>query len=188
MVVYGSLWLPILLSAVFVFIASAILHMVLPYHHSDYKQLPGQEDVMAALRAANPKRGMYMFPFCNPKERNTPEAKDKFNKGPVGTLTIVPNGMPAMPKLLLLWFIYTLIVSAWVGCLAAHTAVAGASMPVRHHVIHIVGSTAFLAYGISQLVNGIWRGFPWGVVAKEILDGIVYAIITAAVFAWLWPH
>lgn len=186
MVGFGSLWLPILLSAVFVFIGSAILHMVLRYHRSDYKALPNQESVMAALRAANPKRGMYMFPFCDPKERNTPATKEKFKQGPVGIVTIVPNGMPAMPKLLLIWFIYTLIVSAWVGCLAAHTVLPGVAS--HHHVFHVVAATAFLAYGISQLVNGIWRGFPWGVVIKEVIDGLIYAIITGLVFVWLWPH
>jgi len=32
MVSLAALWLPILLAAVFVFIASSIIHMVLPYH------------------------------------------------------------------------------------------------------------------------------------------------------------
>ncbi|HWG58562.1 MAG TPA: hypothetical protein VN661_05905 [Candidatus Acidoferrales bacterium] len=186
MVAYSSLWLPIVLSAVFVFVASAILHMVLPLHRSDYKQLPDEGTVLAALRAANPRRGLYMFPFCDPKQRSSPAAKEKFSQGPVGMLAIVPNGMPPMPKLLLFWFIYTLIVSAWVGCLAAHTAILGPE--AHHHVFHIVAATAFLAYGISQLVNSIWRGFPWGLMLKELMDGLIYAIITGLVFVWLWPH
>jgi len=48
-----SLWLPILLSAVTVFLASSVIHMVLTYHRSDFKGLPSKDQVMDALRAFN---------------------------------------------------------------------------------------------------------------------------------------
>ena len=51
MVPLTSLWLPILLSAVVVFAASSIIHMVLPYHRNDFKKLPDEEGFLAALRA-----------------------------------------------------------------------------------------------------------------------------------------
>jgi len=64
MVALSALWLPILLSAVFVFVASSIMHMLLPYHHSDYKQLPDETNTLAAIRGAgNLKPGLYIFPF-----------------------------------------------------------------------------------------------------------------------------
>ncbi len=37
MVTLGSLWLPIVLSAVVVFFASWLMHMVLPHHWTDWK-------------------------------------------------------------------------------------------------------------------------------------------------------
>ncbi len=37
MVSIVSLWLPILLSAIVVFILSSVLHMVFTYHNSDFK-------------------------------------------------------------------------------------------------------------------------------------------------------
>ena len=43
---HGSSWLRfgflIVLSAVIVFVASSIMHMVLPYHKKDYNQLPDE--------------------------------------------------------------------------------------------------------------------------------------------------
>ena len=52
MVPITALWLPILLSAVIVFVASSIIHMLLPIHKSDYRQLPEEDRVLGTLRAA----------------------------------------------------------------------------------------------------------------------------------------
>jgi hypothetical protein len=69
MVALSALWLPILLSAVVVFIASSIMHAVLTYHRSDCHQLPEEDKLLAALRAAGLQRGLYMFPYSrDPKE------------------------------------------------------------------------------------------------------------------------
>ena len=46
----ADLWLPILLSAVFVFVASSVLHMVLPIHKGDYKKPPGEDAVLESMR------------------------------------------------------------------------------------------------------------------------------------------
>ena len=40
MVPLTDLWLPILLSAILVFVASSVMHMLLTYHRSDYRQTP----------------------------------------------------------------------------------------------------------------------------------------------------
>src|SRR5437870_11707145 len=80
------LWIPILLSAVIVFVASSIIHMVLPYHRSDYKKLPDEDKVTAALRSAGVTRGMYVFPYCTHKEMKSPEILEKQKQGPVGAM------------------------------------------------------------------------------------------------------
>ena len=64
MVPITALWLPILLSAVIVFIVSALIHMALPIHKSDYRKLPDEERVLDALRSAGVTPGRrYHFPF-----------------------------------------------------------------------------------------------------------------------------
>ena len=185
MVPLSALWLPILLSAVIVFVASFIMHMVLPYHHGDYSQLPDEDNILAVLRAAGLKRGLYIFPFCTHKDMKSPALIEKQKQGPVGFMTIVPSGPPAMPKFLIQWFVYCLLIGFFVAYLTAHTVTPGANYLV---VFRVVGTAAFLAYGLGHLSNGIWKGQMWWVTIKEVFDGLVYGLLTAGTFGWLWPR
>ena len=185
MVPLTALWLPILLSAVLVFVASSILHMVLPFHRTDYARLPDEENVRAALRAAGVTRGTYMFPFTNHKEMGTPEARENFRQGPVGILTVLNPGPPAMGKYLGQWFAYCLLVSVFTGYLTGRTL---APNVAYLEAFRVAGAAAFMAYGVALVSNGIWKGQIWSVVSKEIVDGLVYALLTAGAFGWLWPR
>ena len=185
MVTLSALWLPILLAAVFVFIASSIIHMVLPYHKTNYRQLPDEDKLRATLRAANLTPGVYNFPFCTAKEMNKPEAKAKFVEGPVGHMIVLPNGPVVLPKYLGFWFAYCLVVGLVVAYLAVHTVAHGA--PYRH-VFGVIGVASFLAYGVGTLANGIWKGYPWKMVLFETFDGLIYSALTAGTFGWLWPR
>jgi len=185
MVPLSALWLPIVLSAVIVFVASSIMHMVLPYHRSDYRKLPDEDRAMTALRSVGLTRGLYVFPFCTPKEMKTPEAQEKYKQGPVGFMTIYHNGPPAMPKFLGQWFGFCLIVSFFVAYLAGHTVAPGLTYLA---VFRVVGTAAFMAYGLGNITNGVWRGWPWSMVIKEVVDGLVYGLLTAGTFGWLWPR
>ncbi len=185
MVPLSALWLPILLSAVIVFVASSIMHMVLPYHKSDYQQLPDEDKLLATLRAANLKRALYVFPFCNHKDMKSPAVQEKYKQGPVGMMTILPSGPPNMPKYLIQWFLYCLVVGFFVAYLTGHTVA-----PNTHYlaVFRVAGTTAFLAYGLGGLSSAIWKGQPWSVTIKEVIDGLIYGLLTAGTFGWLWPH
>ncbi len=185
MVPLSALWLPILLSAVIVFVASSILHMLLTYHHNDYQRLPDEDGVMSALRAAGLRRGLYVFPYCLPKDMKSPAAIEKYKQGPVGTVTVMPPGPPAMPKFLGLWFGYCVLVSFFVAYLTGHTVPAGMQYLA---VFRVAGTAAFLAYGLGVLPNGIWKGQMLGTTIKEVIDGLVYALLTAGTFGWLWPR
>ena len=185
MVSLSALWLPIVLSAVIVFVASSIMHMVLPYHKGDYQKIPDEDKVLPALRAAGLKRGLYIFPFADHNTMKSPEVMEKYKQGPVGMMTIFPSGPPVMPKFLGLWLGYCLIVGFFVAYLAAHTVVPGA---YYLRVFRIVGTAAFLAYGLGHISDGIWKGQTWSFVIKEVLDGLVYALLTAGTFGWLWPR
>ena len=185
MVPLSALWLPIVLAAVIVFVASSIMHMLLKYHQSDYKQLPDEDRVLATLRGAGLKRGLYVFPFGTHKDMKSPAMVEKYNQGPVGMVTVLPSGPPAMPKFLGLWFAYCLIIGFFVAYLTGHTVAPG-----THYlaVFRGAGTAAFLAYGLGNLSNGIWKGQPWGMTIKEVVDGLIYGLLTAGTFGWLWPH
>ncbi len=84
MVPITALWLPILLSAVIVFVASSIIHMALPIHKSDYRKLPEEDRVLDAIRSAGVTPGRaYHFPYTTHKEMKSPEAVERFKRGPV---------------------------------------------------------------------------------------------------------
>ena len=185
MVPLTVLWLPILLAAVIVFIASAVMHTVLSYHESDCQQIPDEARVLDVLRAAGLKRGYYHFPFGSHKEMKSPAMVEKYKQGPVGMMTVFPSGPPAMSKFLGLWFAYCLIVGFFVAYLTGRTVAPGAHYLA---VFRVAGTAAFLAYGIGQLSNGIWKGQPWSMTIKEVLDGLLYGLLTAGTFGWLWPR
>lgn len=180
-----ALWLPIVLAAIIVFVASAIMHTVLPYYKSDCQQIPDEAHVLAALRTAGLKRGYYHFPFTSHREMKSPAMVEKYKQGPVGMMTVLPSGPPAMPKFLSMWFAYCLIIGIFVAYLTGHTMASGANYLA---VFRVAGIAAFLAYGLGQLSNGIWKAQPWGMTIKEVVDGLVYGMLTAGTFGWLWPR
>jgi len=185
MVALTALWIPIVLAAVIVFVASSIIHMVLPYHKSDYRKLPDEDKTLAALRAAGLTRGLYHFPFTTHKEMKSPEMQEKYKQGPVGFLTVFPSGPVNMGKFMGLWFVYCLIISFLTAYLTGRTVAPGAHYLA---VFRVAGTVAFMAYGIGGLSNGIWKGQPWSMVAKECFDGLIYGLLTAGTFGWLWPR
>ncbi len=186
MVTLGALWLPIVLSAVLVFIASSIIHMVLKYHNKDYTRLPNEDAVRAAIRAGNPPPAQYIIPYCSdPKEMEKPEIKQKYVEGPVAVMNLLRPAVPSMGKYLIQWFVFILIVSLVIAYAAAHAIPPG----TRYlHVFRIVGAVGFLAYGAGQFPAAIWMGKPWKIAWKEAFDGLLYGLVTAGTFGWLWPR
>lgn len=180
-----ALWLPIVLSAVLVFIASSVIHMVLKYHNSEYRRLPNEEKLLDAMRAENIAPGFYAFPHCgNAKEMGSPEMKEKYTKGPCGTVNVIPSGPPAMGKKLVGWFVYCLVVGFFAAYLASRTLAPG-----THYlqVFRVVGCVSFMGYGFAHLSDGVWNMKPWSMSLKHLFDGLVYGLLTAGVFGWLWP-
>jgi hypothetical protein len=185
MVSLAQLWLPILLSAVFVFIASSLLHMVLKFWHlPDYKGFTNEDEVRAAIRKGNAAPGMYVLPHCDMEAMKKPETQEKFKEGPVGFVILRPSGAINMGRNLGQWFAFCVVMSLLSAYLAAHTMAPG--MPFKH-VFCVLGTAAFMGYALGSLPMGIWWDQPWRAVAKDVIDGLVYALITAGTFGWFWP-
>ena len=186
MVSLGSLWLPILLSAVLVFLVSAIIHMVLKYHNKDYTKLPNEDAVRAAIRAGNPPPAQYIVPYCSDmKDMEKPEMEQKYVEGPVLVMNLMRPGLPKMSNYLIQWFVFIVVISFFIAYIAAHTIPSGARYLA---VFRVVGAIGFLAYGAGQIPDSIWMGKPWKVTWKNVLDGLVYGLVTAGTFGWLWPR
>lgn len=185
MVSLVSLWLPILLAAVLVFVVSSIIHMFLGYHNHDYQTVPNQDQVASALRPFNIPPGDYMLPKpTNMKEMSTPEFTEKLNKGPVMMMTVFPNGPFAMGKQLVQWFIYCIVIGIFAAYLASRTLPPGTEYL---EVFRVVGTVAFAGYGLALLQDAIWYSRNWSAVLKSVFDALVYALLTAGTFGWRWP-
>jgi len=185
-VTLGQLIVPIVLSAVLVFVVSALIHMVLQMHKGDYHQLPNEDEVRAVIRKGNPAPGQYITPFCSDmKQSGSPEMIKKFTEGPVGFFYIRRPGPPTMGGSLGGWFAWCLVISVLVGYLLSHTLPPGTPYL---QVFRVAGTAAWLGYAGSIGANAIWLGKPWTVAGKEIFDGLLYALVTAGAFGWRWPH
>ena len=185
MIPLTALWLPILLSAVLVFFASFIMHMVLTYHRSDYRKLPDEDRVTDALRSANLNPGPdYFFPYGSFEEMKSAPMMEKMKRGPVGFLTVLPSGPPAMGKNLVQWFIYCVVISIFAAYLASRTL---APATPFLQVFRVVAIAALLGYGAAHIQESIWGGRSWVVTFKHLFDAVIYALLTAAIFAYFWP-
>jgi hypothetical protein len=186
MVTIASLWLPILLSSVLVFIASSVIHMASPWHKSDYPKLPNQDAVMNAIRPLALPPGDYFIPRANDmKHMSSPEFAETMKQGPVIVMTVMPNGLISMGRNLGLWFAYIVVL----GVFGAY--VAGAALPPATpylKVFQIVGTTVFLGYAAALWQMSIWYARGWSLTLKSTIDGLVYALLTAGTFGWLWPR
>jgi hypothetical protein len=186
MVALGSLWLPIVLSAVGVFVVSSIIHMFLTYHRADVKPVPSEAAVAAALRPFAIPPGDYVMPHAGSMAgMKTPEYQEKLAKGPVAVITVLPNGPFNMGKSLGLWFVLNLLVSLFAGYLASRAVEAGGDYL---RVFRFAGTTAFAAYGLGLMQQSIWGGKNWGATFRGMFDALIYAGVTAGVFGWLWPN
>ncbi len=180
------LWLPILLSSVIVFLVSSLIHMVLPWHKSDYSKIPKEADFLEVLRPLAIPPGDYMAPICDSmQEMRSPEFLEKMKKGPVMVLTVLPNGPMSMGRNLLLWFIYLIVVGIFSGYIAGRALPPGAEYL---HVFRFVGATAFIAHAVALWQMSIWYRRSWVTTVKASVDGLIYALLTAGTFGWLWPH
>jgi hypothetical protein len=181
-----TLWLPILLSSVIVFLVSSVIHMATPWHKNDYPKVPKEDQVMDALRPFAIPPGDYMVPRpASAQDMRSPEFTEKLKRGPVMILTVLPNGPATMGKNLVLWFLYSAIVGLFAGYVASRAL--DASAPYLR-VFQFVGTTAFVGYAIALLQTSIWYHRAWSTTIKTMVDGLIYALLTAGTFGWLWPR
>ena len=185
MVSIPSLWLPILLSAVLVFVVSSVIHMVIPLHRNDISKLPSEDEVMDALRKFDIPPGDYMIPCSGgPEAMRHPAFLEKMKKGPVAWMTIVKSGPPQMGPSLAQWFVYSLVI----GVFAAYVAGRALGPGARYlQVFRFSGVTAFVGYSLALWQDSIWYRRRWSTTFKYTVDGFVYCLVTAAIFGWLWP-
>jgi hypothetical protein len=181
-----ALWLPILLSAVIVFVVSSIIHMASPWHKNDYPRMPNEDQVRNALRPLAIPPGDYMIPRpMGREEMRSPEFAEKLRQGPNMVVTVMPAGPFSMRNNLIQWFLYAIVVSTFAAYVAGRALAPGSPYL---SVFRFVGVTAFIAYSVALWQMSIWYRRSWSITAKATVDGLIYALLTAGTFGWLWPR
>ena len=186
MVTLPSLWLPILLSGVFVFVGSSVIHMFLSYHKNDFRELPDEDAAMNALRPLSIPPGDYVMPYAGGSEHLKSDAfKAKVEKGPVAVMTVyAPGDFFNMGPQLAKWFAYCVLVGATTAYVAKLALAPGAEYM---EVFRLTGTVAFLCYAMALPQRSIWYKQNWSSTLKSMFDGFLYGLLTAGAFGTFWP-
>ncbi len=178
------LWLPIVVSAALVFVVSAASHMVLPWRRNEWGRITDAAGIQAAVAGLAP--GQHAFPAApDPKQQMTPEWKERWAKGPSGWLTLAPPGPMRMGRSMALSFLVFLGVSFVAGYLAVHALGAG---PRPADIFRLVFTVGVLSSGVAPIFSSIWYHRPWRAYLSDVVDALLFGLVMAAVFGWLWPQ
>jgi hypothetical protein len=186
MIPITSLWLPILVASVLVFVASFLINAVLRFHKNDFRKLPNEDGVMDALGRFGIAPGDYMMPHVTgPEALKSEEVRKKLERGPVAHFTVMPpHAMSSMGSQLVQWFAYLLLVGIVVAYLAGRMITPGSEYL---DVFRLTGTVAFACYSMALMQRSIWYFANWSATLRSMFDGLVYAALTAGAFGWLWP-
>lgn len=181
-----ALWLPVLLSAAVVFIASSVIHMMTPWHKNDFATLPDEAKAAAALRPLNIPPGDYHIPHPGSmEEMKSSGFAEKMKQGPVVIMTVLPNGPMTMAGSLTGWFVFCLVVSLLAGYAAGLTIAPGATYMT---VFRTVSTVTFMGYALAAWPQTIWYKKNLGTTIRGTIDALIFGLLTAGVFGWLWPR
>jgi len=179
-----TLVLPILAATVAVFVLSLIVQTVMPWHKTDFGNVPDDETFLNAIRQLNIPPGDYCVPSPRlPDGSRNPDFVEKWAKGPSATMTVIPPS-DNMGRYMAQWFAFTLLVAAiagWVTCTIVERT------NDHHAVFHYSAIITFLSYSLGAWPLSIWYHRKWSTAFKSAFDAILYGVATGLVFSWLWP-
>lgn len=180
----SQLWLPILVSAVLVFVLSAASHMALPWRKNEWGFITDFGALQAAVRDLRP--GQHAFPAApDRKQQMSKEWMERWAKGPSGWLTIAPPGPISMGRNMALSFLVFLFVAVVAAYVTWHALGAGAGY---RGVFRVVGTVGFMSFGVAPIFGSIWYSRPWRAYLSDVIDGLLFGLAMAGVFGWLWPR
>ncbi len=80
---------------------------------------------------------------------------------------------------------YILVVNTFAAYIAGRALGPGVDYLA---VFRFVGAAAFLGYSLALAQSSIWAARAWTTTATSMFDGLVYGLLTAGTFGWLWPR
>lgn len=179
-----QLWLPILIATVCVFFASSIIWMLLPYHKPDIKAIPNEAEFDEAINKLGIAPGFYMYPNCqNAKDMKSEAFKARWESGPWGTINVMGH-QPNFAMNLLKTFIAYGLITVMVAYISGMALGPGADYM---NVFRVVATAGILGHCMGALAGSFFLGTPTRFIVTCFIDGVIFALITAGVFASMWP-
>lgn len=179
-----QLWLPILIATVCVFFASSIIWMLLPYHKPDIKAIPNEAEFDEAINKLGIAPGFYMYPNCqNAKDMKSEAFKARWKSGPWGTINVMGH-QPNFAMNLLKTFIAYGLITVMVAYISGMALGPGADYM---NVFRVVATAGILGHCMGALAGSFFLGTPTRFIVTCFIDGVIFALITAGVFASMWP-
>lgn len=179
-----QLWLPILIATVCVFFASSIIWMLLPYHKPDIKAIPNEAEFDEAINKLGIAPGFYMYPNCqNAKDMKSEAFKARWESGPWGTINVMGH-QPNFAMNLLKTFIAYGLITVMVAYISGMALGPGADYM---DVFRVVATAGILGHCMGALAGSFFLGTPTRFIVTCFIDGVIFALITAGVFASMWP-
>ena len=181
----AGLWIPIVVSAVVVLVASFVSQLIIGRYAAEWKELPEEEATIEHLQKSGIGPGQYLFPGRSPKSSQDLEEtrQQRMNSGPWGTVNIWAR-QPSMGRNLLQSFVFYLVTSFFVAYLATLALEPGAEFSP---VFQVTGTAAILAYAFGGIPNAIWFGSHLRSALMDVINGIVHGLLTGTIFGMLWP-
>lgn len=176
-----SLWMPIVGSGFATHFASTLAWTVLPHHKPEIKSLGDKEEQFTdwiACKEIEP--GQYVFPYCEDmKQTETELFKQKQGKcsGELRVWARPVNMLAAMVKTLG----FFLFAAFMIGYVCAYTLTPYTD---KGDVFRIVLVLGIMTHCFAIFPRVFW--FPRSY-ATSLVDGVVYALLTAGIFYALWP-
>ena len=180
----AGLSIPILLSAIAVFVISLAGRLLIGHHKADWNELPEEGDTMEFLRKSGIKPGCYIFPLVHSKEHRTDELKEqRLEAGPWGTIHVWTS-QGNLGSRLLQTFTFHLVASFFIAYLGTLAIEPGAGFL---KAFQVTGTAGILAYAFGGVPNAIWFSRHVRPAVLDVVDGICFGLITGVVFGLLWP-
>jgi hypothetical protein len=140
--------------------------------------------VLDTFRRLGVREGDYVAPYANSSESmKDPAYLEQIKKGP-GLVITVWKGQVNMGATLGQWFVFLLVVSLFTGYVLSRVFAPGADYMT---VFRIAGTVAFMGYALGGMPAAIWYKKSWATTLRSTFDGLLYGLVTAGAFGWLWP-
>ena len=176
-----SLFFPVLLTTVALFISGFLCWAILPNHKPDWQKLPNEDEFLDAIAELNLPRGNFAYPHAMDQQSMESDTyKRAVERGTFGTVQVWGEA-PKMGTNLIRQVVYLLVTNSCLAYLSTLALPAGADFM---QVFRFVATAALLTFTVAVVPGTIWFKNR---LTGYLIDGVIQAVIVGAIFGSMWP-